>query len=83
VKITVLVRLKEEVLDPQGDAVKHALGTLGFRGVGRVRIGKLIEIEVDEAAVDQRDPATLRKEVEGMADAILANPVIEDYEIRM
>ena len=82
-KITVLVRLKEEVLDPQGDAVKHALGTLGFQAVGRVRIGKLIEFDVDETREHERDPAALRKQVEKMADAILANPVIEDYEIRM
>jgi phosphoribosylformylglycinamidine synthase len=78
-KVTVLVRLKQEVLDPQGDAVKHALGTLGFENVKSVRIGKLIEIDVAEGA----DPKELRDKVEKMADAILANPVIEDYEIRM
>ena len=78
-KVTVLVRLKQEVLDPQGDAVKHALGTLGFEKVKSVRIGKLIEIDVAEGS----DPKELREKAEKMADAILANPVIEDYEIRM
>ena len=48
-KATVLVRLKTEVLDPQGDAVRRALGKLGFDGVKGVRVGKLIEIEIDEA----------------------------------
>ncbi len=79
-KVTVLVRLKQEVLDPQGDAVKHALGTLGFQGVKGVRIGKLIEIEIDDAG----GAGTASKEaLAKMADEILANPVIEDYEIRM
>jgi len=79
-KATVLVRLKGEVLDPQGDAVGRALATLGFRGVGSVRIGKLIELDVDDAEAAAPDfEARLRK----MADEMLANPVIEDYEIRM
>ena len=49
-KATVLVRLKSEVLDPQGDAVRRALGKLGFEGVKGVRVGKLIEIDLDDAA---------------------------------
>ena len=49
-KATVLVRLKTEVLDPQGDAVRRALGKLGFEGVKGVRVGKIIEIEIDDAA---------------------------------
>jgi phosphoribosylformylglycinamidine synthase PurS subunit len=77
VKITVFVRLKEEVLDPQGDAVKRALGTLGFEGVKNVRIGKLVEIEVDAIA----DADALKARVQKMADELLANPVIEDYEV--
>lgn len=77
-KATVYVRLKSEVLDPQGDAVRRSLATLGFAGVLGVRIGKLIEIELDEAAAKAPDlEARLRK----MADEMLANPVIEDYEI--
>jgi len=77
-KATVYVRLKGEVLDPQGDAVKRALGTLGFEGVGNVRIGKLIEIDVDDKFAKAPD---FRRRLEKMADEMLANPVIEDYEI--
>jgi len=77
-KITVYVRLKGEVLDPQGDAVKRALGTLGFEGVDSVRVGKLIELEVEDRFAQAPDfPSRLKK----MADEMLANPVIEDYEI--
>jgi phosphoribosylformylglycinamidine synthase subunit PurS len=79
VKATVLVRLKGEVLDPQGDAVRRALGTLGFEGVKDVRIGKLVEIEID--AADGAD--ALKAKLSKMADAILANPVIEDFEVRV
>ncbi len=79
-KATVYVRLKQEVLDPQGDAVKRALGTLGFGGVRGVRVGKLIEIELaDEAGSAGELEAKLAK----MADEMLANTVIEDYEIRI
>jgi phosphoribosylformylglycinamidine synthase PurS subunit len=79
-KVTVLVRLKAEVLDPQGDAVKRALATLGFEGVTSVRVGKLIEIEVDDAQAQAPDLKTRMKK---MADDMLANPVIEDYEIHI
>ena len=79
-KATVYVRLKGEVLDPQGDAVKRALGTLGFEGVGNVRIGKLIEIEVDDKLGKAHD---FQRRLEKMADEMLANPVIEDYEIKL
>jgi phosphoribosylformylglycinamidine synthase subunit PurS len=77
-KATVYVRLKEEVLDPQGDAVRRALGTLGFNGVKGVRVGKLIEIELDDATAG--DP---RAALERMAADMLANTVIEDFEIRL
>jgi phosphoribosylformylglycinamidine synthase len=79
-KVTVYVRLKGEVLDPQGDAVKRALGTLGFDGVASVRIGKLVEIEVDDKLARAPD---FEKRLQKMADEMLANPVIEDYEIRL
>ena len=79
-KATVYVRLKGEVLDPQGDAVKRALGTLGFEGVGNVRIGKLIELEVDDKTAKAPD---FQKRLAKMADEMLANPVIEDYEIKL
>jgi phosphoribosylformylglycinamidine synthase subunit PurS len=78
-KATVLVRLKTEVLDPQGDAVKRALGKLGFEGVQSVRVGKLIEIELD----DDKAGAQVKERLAKMADEMLANPVIEDYEIRL
>jgi phosphoribosylformylglycinamidine synthase len=78
-KATVLVRLKSEVLDPQGDAVRRALGKLGFEGVKGVRVGKLIEIELDDAAAGGDVKARLAK----MADEMLANPVIEDFEIEV
>jgi phosphoribosylformylglycinamidine synthase PurS subunit len=79
-KATVLVRLKSEVLDPQGDAVRRALGKLGFEGVKGVRVGKLIEIELDDAAGSEADVKT---RLAKMADEMLANPVIEDFEIRL
>ena len=76
-KATVLIRLKTEVLDPQGDAVRRALAALGFDGVKGVRVGKLIEIELDDAAAGK----DLKPRLEKMADEMLANPVIEDFEI--
>ena len=78
-KATVLVRLKSEVLDPQGDAVRRALGKLGFEGVKGVRVGKLIEIDLDDAHSGPEVKARLEK----MADEMLANPVIEDFEIKL
>src|SRR5262249_31045666 len=80
VKATVYVRLKQEVLDPQGDAVKRALATLGFSGVRDVRIGKLIEIELDASA---GGPVELKARLEKMADEMLANTVIEDYVVEL
>jgi phosphoribosylformylglycinamidine synthase len=83
-KATVYVRLKQEVLDPQGDAVKRALGTLGFPGVKGVRVGKLIEIELDDEAAAGPDALALTQaRLAKMADEMLANTVIEDYEIRV
>lgn len=79
-KATVVVTLKPEVLDPQGDAVKRALGKLGFEGVKGVRIGKIIEIEIDDAQARAPDLTT---RLRTMADEMLANPVIEDYEVKL
>jgi phosphoribosylformylglycinamidine synthase len=70
------VRLKEGVLDPQGAAIGRALGQLGFEGVGEVRQGKLIELEL---AASDREAAA--KEVEAMCEKLLANPVIETYTV--
>jgi phosphoribosylformylglycinamidine synthase len=79
-KATVYVRLKQEVLDPQGDAVKRALDTLGFGGVKSVRIGKLIEIDLDSSSGSGIE---LEARIEKMADEMLANAVIEDYEVKL
>ena len=78
--VSVLVRLKTEVLDPQGDAVRRALTKLGFEGVKGVRVGKLIEIEVDDKMAKSPD---LAARLAKMADEMLANPVIEDYEVKL
>ena len=79
-KATVVVRLKTEVLDPQGDAVSRALGKLGFAGVKGVRVGKIVEIELDDTTA-ATDRAALADKLRIMADELLANPVIEDYEV--
>lgn len=72
-KLRIVVTLKPGVLDPQGKAIEHALGSLGFEGVDGVRVGKLIEMEV----ADGTDDAT----VDAMCRRLLANTVIEDYRI--
>jgi len=77
-KARVYVTLKNGVLDPQGAAVQHALGTLGFDGVSGVRQGKLIDLEL--AATDA---ATAERDVTAMCEKLLANTVIEDYRIEV
>jgi phosphoribosylformylglycinamidine synthase PurS subunit len=76
VKATVTVMLKPGVLDPQGKAIAHALGTIGFTGIGDVRAGKVIEIELHET-----DPEKARALVEEMARKLLANTVIESFRV--
>jgi phosphoribosylformylglycinamidine synthase len=68
----VLIRPKAGILDPQGDAVERALPALGFAGVSRVHVGRLIELDVE-------DPAQL----EPMCEKLLANPLVEDYEVEL
>jgi phosphoribosylformylglycinamidine synthase len=80
-KAAVVVRFKPDVLDPQGAAVRRALDKLGFSGVADVRIGKLIEIEIDDAYARELGAAELKQRLATMADAMLANPVIEDFEV--
>ena len=75
-KAVVTVMLKPGVLDPQGKAIGHALGTIGFAGVGEVRAGKIIELELSEA-----DPAKARAQAEDMARKLLANTVIENFKV--
>jgi phosphoribosylformylglycinamidine synthase len=79
-KATVVVTLKPEVLDPQGDAVRKALEKLGFQGLKGVRVGKLIEIELDDA---QAKAPGLADELRKMADELLANPVTEDFDVKV
>ncbi|BAK83154.1 phosphoribosylformylglycinamidine synthase subunit PurS [Komagataeibacter medellinensis] len=73
-KVRVTVMLKEGVLDPQGKAVEHALHVLDFKNVGEVRIGRVIELEVNET-----DRERARAQADAMARALLANLVIEDF----
>ena len=77
-KARVHVMLKDGVLDPQGEAVKHALGTLGFSGVEGVRQGKVIELDL--AATDR---AAAEVEVKAMCEKLLANTVIEKYTVEL
>ncbi len=77
-KAKVHVTLKNGVLDPQGKAIGHALGNLGFAGVGDVRQGKYIEIELAE-----KDRAKAEAAVRQMCEKLLANPVIENYTVEL
>ncbi|HEY5193884.1 MAG TPA: phosphoribosylformylglycinamidine synthase subunit PurS [Solirubrobacteraceae bacterium] len=70
VRARVLIRPKAGILDPQGEAVQRALPALGFEGVANVHVGRLVELDVD-------DPSQL----EPMCEKLLANPLVEDYEI--
>jgi phosphoribosylformylglycinamidine synthase PurS subunit len=75
-RVRVLIRPKEGILDPQGQAVERALPALGFEGVENVHVGRLIELEVggDERSIPAR--------VEEMCERLLANPLIESYEVQ-
>ncbi|HEV7918712.1 MAG TPA: phosphoribosylformylglycinamidine synthase subunit PurS [Solirubrobacterales bacterium] len=70
VKAQVLIRPKAGILDPQGQAVEEALPALGFSGVANVHVGRLVELEVDDAS-----------QLDAMCKQLLANPLIEDYEV--
>ena len=71
-KAKVLIRPKEGILDPQGKAVERALPALGFEGVHEVRVGRLVELETDDA-----------EELDALCEKLLANPLIEDYEVEI
>ncbi len=77
-KARVHVMLKNGVLDPQGKAIAHALGSLGFAGVNDVRQGKVIDLDLAEI-----NPERARVEVEEMCRKLLANTVIESYQIEI
>jgi phosphoribosylformylglycinamidine synthase subunit PurS len=76
-KATVLVRPKPGILDPQGEAVGSALGQLGFE-VQNARVGKVIDLEVEAA-----DASAAKGQVEQMCEQLLANPLIESYEVEI
>jgi phosphoribosylformylglycinamidine synthase len=71
VRVRVLIRPKAGILDPQGQAVERALPALGFAGVSHVHVGRLVELDVEN-----------RDDVPAMCEKLLANPLIEDYEIQ-
>jgi phosphoribosylformylglycinamidine synthase subunit PurS len=70
VKARVLIRPKEGILDPQGKAVERALPALGFEGIEHVRVGRMVELEAEDAS-----------QLPDLCEKLLANPLIEDYEI--
>lgn len=79
-KATVTVELKSGVLDPQGKAIRHSLDSLGFEGVEDVRVGRLFRITFDDSAAAASDDE-LRERVRQMCEKLLANTVVENYDI--
>jgi phosphoribosylformylglycinamidine synthase PurS subunit len=68
----VLIRPKQGILDPQGEAVQRALPALGFSGVANVHVGRLVELDIDDAG-----------QLQPICDKLLANPLVEDYEVQL
>ena len=77
-KARIKIMLKNGVLDPQGEAIKHALNNIGFESVTGVRQGKVIELEIDGS-----DKVQVRSELDKMCNKLLANTVIENFEIEI
>lgn len=77
-KAQIKITLKDGVLDPQGKAIENTLGALGFGGVNDVRQGKFIEVELDES-----DETAAREQLDAMCKKLLANTVIENYDIEL
>jgi phosphoribosylformylglycinamidine synthase subunit PurS len=75
-KVRVLIRPKEGILDPQGQAVERALPALGYEDVSNVHVGRLVELEVPDGG-----RADVEQRVEEMCERLLANPLIESYEV--
>ena len=71
-KARVLIRPKPGILDPQGKAVERALPALGFEGISHVRVGRLVELEVEDGA-----------DLASLCEKLLANPLVEDYEVEL
>jgi len=78
VKAKIHVTLKQGILDPQGKAIEHALDSLGFKNVANVRVGKYMELDLD-----QSDMAKAEAEVKGMCEKLLANTIIEEYRYEL
>lgn len=76
-KYAINVTLKKSVLDPQGQVIKEASHSLGFSEVSDIRVGKSIELKIDS----ELDAATAKARIEELCDKLLANPVIEDFEV--
>lgn len=77
-KARIHVTLKEGILDPQGKAIEHALGTLGFKNAGNVRVGKYLELDLQE-----KDKAKAEADVKAMCEKLLANTIIEEYRYEL
>lgn len=77
-KAKIHITLRKSILDPQGNAIEGALSGLGFEGISGVRQGKVIELEIAET-----DEAKARAQVDEMCKKLLANPVMENYEIEL
>ena len=75
-KVSTIITLKKEVLDPQGKVIKSALDGMGFNNINEIRQGKYFEIDIEE-----KDPKKAEEQVENMCKKLLANLVIEDYKI--
>jgi phosphoribosylformylglycinamidine synthase len=78
VKAKIHVTLKQGILDPQGKAIEHALDSLGFKNAANVRVGKYMELDLD-----QNDMAKAEAEVKGMCEKLLANTIIEEYRYEL
>ena len=77
-KAKIHVTLKQGILDPQGKAIEHALDLLGFKTAGNVRVGKYMELEVDEA-----DKTKAEQLVKAMCEKLLANTIVEEYRYEL
>jgi len=74
----IYISLKKSISDPQGLTVRHALESLGYKGLGEVRIGKLVKIKLNS-----KNKKIVRREIDGMCKKLLANPIIEDYYFKI
>jgi phosphoribosylformylglycinamidine synthase subunit PurS len=78
VKAKIHVTLKQGILDPQGKAIEHALDSLGFKNTSNVRVGKYMEVDVDEMDKTKADAA-----VKAMCEKLLANTIVEEYQYEL